>query len=216
MATHEMPPRIGAPAPDFTLPAVDRDGTVSLDDYRGKHPLLLALFRGVYCPFCRRAIAQFGAARDKLRAAGVEALGVVATTVENARFYFRFRPARVSLAADPELATHRAYGVPRPPVTPELVQELTAVKINPTGELPAPLPVVEAAGALDRLEGFQPTATDQADYERHGTQLCGQFLIDREGVLRWANIECGREGLAGLGKFPSDEELLAVTAALRS
>lgn len=43
-----VPLQLGQPAPDFTLPAVDGEGTVSLADYRGKSPLLLALFRGLY------------------------------------------------------------------------------------------------------------------------------------------------------------------------
>lgn len=57
MATIESRPPLqpGERAPDFTLPGVEREGTVSLSDYRGKTPLLLAVFRGVYCPFCRRA-----------------------------------------------------------------------------------------------------------------------------------------------------------------
>ena len=38
----------GEPAPDFTLPAAHREGSVSLADYRGRSPLLLALFRGLY------------------------------------------------------------------------------------------------------------------------------------------------------------------------
>jgi len=38
----------GEPAPDFTLPAAHGDGTVSLTDYRGRNPVLLALFRGLY------------------------------------------------------------------------------------------------------------------------------------------------------------------------
>ena len=42
------PVQPGEPAPDFTLPAANREGTVSLADYRGRSPLLLALFRGLY------------------------------------------------------------------------------------------------------------------------------------------------------------------------
>ncbi len=42
------PVQPGEPAPDFTLPVVDRDGTVSLADYRGRSPVLLALLRGLY------------------------------------------------------------------------------------------------------------------------------------------------------------------------
>ncbi|HEY1361289.1 MAG TPA: redoxin domain-containing protein, partial [Xanthobacteraceae bacterium] len=51
----------GEPAPDFALPAVDGIGTVSLADYRGKSSVFLALFIGLWCPFCRRAIAKMAA-----------------------------------------------------------------------------------------------------------------------------------------------------------
>ena len=50
MTTVELRPpvRSGEPAPDFTLPAANREGTVSLADYRGRSPVLLAMFRGLY------------------------------------------------------------------------------------------------------------------------------------------------------------------------
>lgn len=203
----------GDPAPAFTLPAVGRDGTVSLQDYRGRSPLLLALFRGLYCPFCRRAIAQLGVTTDRLRALGVETLAVVATQPDNARLYFKFRPTRAPLAADPDLVTHRAYGLPHPPVTPELLAAVSVVRINPTGELPEPLPVPEAGAALDRLHGFTPTEVDRRDAEAQFPQLKGQFLIDRDGIVRWANIEAS-DGLAGLGKFPTDDEMLDAARGL--
>ena len=210
------PLQLGERAPDFALPAVHREGTVSLADYRGKSPLLLAMFRGLWCPFCRRAIAQMGVTRQKLQSLGVETLGIVATTPENARLYFKYRPTRVPLAADPELITHRAYGLPKPPVTPELMQALQVVRGNPTGELPEPLPLAEVSSALDRLHGFEPTETDRDDKERQFPQLKGQFLVDRNGIVRWVNIECAKQGLAGLGKFPPDEELVAAARALPS
>src|SRR5215510_2309501 len=125
------PLRPGERAPDFALPAVDREGTVSMRDYRGRSPVLLALFRGLYCPFCRRNVAQLGLLSDKLTELGVASLGVVATTLQNARLYVRYRPARLPLAADPELVTHRAYGAPHPPVTPEFTQALSTVTLNP-------------------------------------------------------------------------------------
>ena len=215
MTTESRPPVApGEPAPDFSLPAVDRKETVSLADYRGRSPVLLALFIGLWCPFCRRQIAQMGATEGKLRAHGVETLGVVATPAENARLYFKFRPTRVRLAADPELVTHRAYGLPRPAATPELMAEMGALRINPTGELPDPLPVPEAGMALAKMDGYANTEADQADMHRQWPQLKGQFLIDRDGVVRWANIECA-EGLAGIGKFPSDEEILTAARSLR-
>lgn len=42
------PLRPGDSAPHFTLPAVNRDGKVSLDDYRGRSPVLVGLFRGLH------------------------------------------------------------------------------------------------------------------------------------------------------------------------
>src|SRR5262245_36231205 len=102
----------GEPAPSFWLPAIHRDGMISSTDYLGKKPVLIALFRGLWCPFCRRAIVQLGRASAKLEAVGVETLGVVATTPENARLYFKFRPTKVPLVADSELITHQAFRLP--------------------------------------------------------------------------------------------------------
>lgn len=199
----------GEPAPDFVVPAVQNDRMIALADYRGSTPLLLGLFPGLYCPFCRRALAQMAATSEKLKPLGVESLAVVGTELENARLYFSFRPTRLALGVDPQLATHRSYGVPRPEPTPELLQMVEGTRINPTGELPEPMPVPAAAEALNRRDGFQPTPTDRREAQSTFTQMKGQFLIDRDGLVRWANLECGKEGLSGLGKFPTHDELLA-------
>lgn len=198
----------GDRAPDFVLTAVQADRTVSLSDYRNKSALFLGLFRGLYCPFCRRAIAQMGATVEALKPLGIESLGVVATELENARLYYRFRPMRLPLAVDPTFTTHRSYGVPKLDPTPEFLQAAESARINPTGELPAPMSIDEASRALDALDGYQPNAIDQRDAERQFPLLEGQFLIDRDGIIRWVNIEGAREGPAGLGKFPTLEELL--------
>jgi peroxiredoxin len=43
------PLRPGDPAPHFALPAVNRERQVSLDDdYRGRSPVLVGLFRGLH------------------------------------------------------------------------------------------------------------------------------------------------------------------------
>jgi peroxiredoxin len=43
-----LPIRPGDPAPEFSLPAVDGEGSVSLAHFRGTSPVYLALFRGLY------------------------------------------------------------------------------------------------------------------------------------------------------------------------
>lgn len=212
--TQARPVAPGERAPDFTLPAVHDPGTVSLGDYRGRSHLLLALLIGLWCPFCRRQLALLGASESRLREAGVETLAVVATEPDNARLYFKFRPTRLRLAADPELSTHRAYGLPRPAPTPEFMEALDTVPLNPFGLLPAPLPAMRAAEALGKLDGYAPTAVDESEMQRQFPQLKGLFLIDREGIVRWTYIECADEGMAGVGKIPSGEELLAAAQAL--
>jgi peroxiredoxin len=214
-ATTDMlsPVSPGVPAPDFALPAIDGSGTVSLQDYRGKSPVFLALFVGLWCPFCRRSIAEMAAAEPALKAEGVETLAVVATAPENARLYFKYRPTRLRLAADPELTTHRAYGVPKPEPTPELMTALNTVRVNPEGVLPEPLPIMQAAEAIGKLDGYPGTPADQTDMQRQWPQLKGQFLIDRDGVVRWANIECSG-GMGEMGKFPSREEILTAARSL--
>lgn len=198
----------GDPAPDFTVSTVQGDRTVSLSDYRGRNALLLCLFPGLYCPFCRRSIAQLATSSEKLKPLGVESLAVVATDLENARLYYRFRPTRVPLAVDPDLTTHRSYGVPRMEITPEQMEKMSSIHVNPTGEVPEPMGIPQLFDALNVLDRFQPTESDQRDAERQFGQLKGQFLIDPDGVIRWLELECAREGPAGIGRFPSIEELL--------
>ena len=205
----------GQPAPPFTLPAVDGSQPISLSDYYGRSPLFLALLIGLWCPFCRRQIAQIGTIEGKLKVGGIEALGIVATPPENARLYFKFRPTRLRLAADPELATHRAYGLPKPTPTPEFMQALQTIRINPFGDLPEPLPISQVAEVVAKADGYTENDTDKADMERQWPQLKGQFLIDRDGIVRWAHIECATEGPAGIGKLPSADEIIAAARTLR-
>jgi peroxiredoxin len=203
----------GEPAPDFALPAVAGPETISLADYRGRSSLFLALMLGLWCPFCRRQLVQLGTFEGKLKALGVESLAVVATAPENARLYFKFRPTRLRLASDPDLSTHRAYRVPKPEPTPALMQQMEVIRINPTGELPEPLPIAAAGKALQELDGYAYTPTDLGDIDRQWPQLKALFMIDRLGIVRWAYVECASEGLAGIGKFPSEDAILGAARA---
>jgi len=193
---------------------VNGTGTVSLAEYRGSSAVFLGLMIGLWCPFCRRAIAQVAANEPKLKAIGVETVAVVATAPENARLYFKFRPNRLRIAADPGLSTHKAYGLPKPDPTPQFLHALETVKINPDGALPERVPLSQAAAAISKLDGYVENDTDRADIERQWPQLKGQFLIDRTGIVRWANIECS-EGIAGIGSFPRPDEILSAARGLQ-
>jgi peroxiredoxin len=215
MTTAARPPiRPGEPAPDFVLPAGNREGAVALADYRGKSPVLLAMMRGLYCAFCRRHIAQLGTTRQKLQALGVDVLAIAAMAPERLRLYYRFRPVGVPVAADPHLVTHRAYGVPQPALTPEITQAVASKYLELARDLRMPTTdQADIRRILGERDGFEPVPAELADRrdwsDRHGGQLTAQFLVDRDGIVRWVNIEGATEGLAGLEKFPTDDEFLA-------
>jgi hypothetical protein len=155
---------------------------------------------------------QLGQIARKLEARGVKTLGVVATDAERARLYFRFRRPLMPVGADPELTTHRAYGLPRMLPPPEMWD---AVEHAAVRELKLPeSPPGGAYQQLGRFDAYEVTAADSADFARHQAQFCGQFLIDGKGVVRWAHVECAREGLDGIDRLPSDEEVLAAARAL--
>lgn len=239
----EPPPVLpGEPAPDFTLPAVERDGTVSLADYRSKSPLLLTINRGLWCSFCRRYLVQLGGARERLRQLGVETLAIVASDLERARLYVKSRPLPVPLAADPERISHCAYGVSMAPLTPETEQSLqkirgepvtvdvTAVSARDLAELTAAVRAAEAASKpasaaqlslwdfiliQRQLYPYEMTESEQQEWASSRTLGTGQFLIDRDGIVRWTKLQSTIQRPAGLGNFAGEAELLAAAQGLQ-
>ena len=200
----------GDAAPDFSLPAVHREGTVSLSDYRGRSPVLLALFRGFYCPFCRRQMGQLATAADKLKAHGLEVLGVAAADPDRARSYVTARPLRLPMGADPALTTYRAYGLGQVPRTPDAGAMVEEAASRWAQQLAIPFTAGDARTALDRSDGFIGIDSDRTDLRRHQIQMTGQFLIDAGGTVRWCHIE-DRERYAG---FPDERTLLSLPALL--
>ena len=167
---------------------------------------------------------QLGTTQEKLKALGVETMAVVNTPQARAQLYFKYRPSRVLLSADPEAATHRAFGVPAGvPVEDESeaswsqgkvsMSLLHSTLINPTGELPTPQNPFDAMETLNKRDGFELTEIDGQIAAAHGLQLAGHFLIDREGIVRWLHIEAA-ERPEDLSKFPSDEEILGAARSL--
>jgi len=41
----------GERAPNVVLDAISREGKIAIDDFRGRKPVLVGLFRGLHCPF---------------------------------------------------------------------------------------------------------------------------------------------------------------------
>src|SRR4029079_15521969 len=149
----------GDVAPNVVLDAITREGKVAVDDYRGRTPVLIGILRGLHCPYCRRHITAMAQLEPELREKGVDILTMVNTPIERARLYFRYRPMpNLLAAADPERASHRAFGLPNLEFTQDesdsrrrgAMSEMMSTKINVTGELPEPLDPLAAAAALNK------------------------------------------------------------------
>lgn len=224
MGNPQNPLQPGDRAPDFELPAVNREGSASLAGLRGR-PFLIGFFRGLHCPFCRRQVMQLGDMAPALRALGVETVAVINTPLARARLYFRFRPLPILLLADPACGTHRAFGVPRVGFLPEdsgeppewpgrtTMARFEAARINPDGLLPEPMQPMAANPVLNALDGFELEEDDNAIFAAHGTQLVGHYLVDAAGLVAWAHIEA-REGPDRLCYFPEAGEIIAAARAL--
>jgi peroxiredoxin len=225
MTEQKRPLQPGDAVPEFTLPSANRDGNVSLNDLRGR-PFLIGFFRGLHCPFCRRQVVQLASVQPALQAAGVETIAVVNTPLERARMYFRHRPTPAMLLSDPDCTTHHAFGVPYISFQPEgsteqpkwpyraSLPEFMAARVNPTGELDAPLQPIETNGVLNAKQGFAMEPADEAILASHFAQLAGHFLVDADGKVAWAQIEAA-EGPNSIGTFPTAAELIAAASRLR-
>ena len=67
---HTLQP--GDAAPNVVLDAITRQGKVAVDDFRGRTPVLIGIFRGLHCPYCRRHIAAMAQLEPALRDAKPE------------------------------------------------------------------------------------------------------------------------------------------------
>ncbi len=220
---YDDPIRIGDPAPDFVVAAVNRDGDIALADYTGRRSLLLGLFRGLHCPFCRRQVVQMGGYSERLGELGVAALAIINTELDRARVYYGRQRPGMALAVDPDWETQRRYGLARPRMTlgktdwPNKINPIAALRlrINPTGELAKAVSPYKANEMINRIEGFELTAVDRKIQAAHGRTGAGFTLIDKDGTVRWRWLE-GQTGMADVSKFPTREDIItAVSGAQR-
>jgi peroxiredoxin len=216
----EGPLQPGDRAPNIVLDAITRDGKIALDDFRGRTPVLVGLFRGLHCPFCRRHIVAMARLDPALRERGVESFAVVNTPTERARLYYRYHPLpNLLAAADPERASHRAFGLPmlefteNETVWPRKVgmDVVLATRVNVPGELDPPMNPIEAGTIMNQRDGYEISEAEQKMLPASNGQLVGEFLLDRDGIIRWSFTEVAEGGRNMFGA-PTPEELMSAAA----
>ncbi|MGX9146611.1 redoxin domain-containing protein [Mesorhizobium sp. 128a] len=215
-----LPLQPGDVAPNLILDAITQEGKIALDDFRGQKPVLVGLFRGLHCAFCRRHIAAQARLDPELREKGVESLTVVNTPIERARLYFRYHPMPNLLAAsDPERASHRAFGLPNLEFTQDetnwpykvSIASVMDMRVDIPGELPGPMNPMAAGEILDKKDHYEMTDADQQMMATGHGQLVGQFLLDRQGIVRWSFTEVPGGGRYMFGA-PNPKELMSAVS----
>jgi len=125
--THQTPPpKVGAPAPEFSLPRLEGKGDVSLASFRGKTVVLN--FFASWCSPCKREAPDLEALWRQNRSDGVVVLGVDSgDTRGSARSFLGAHGVTYPIAFDPgETLAQGSYALPGLPVT---------YVINPAGRV---------------------------------------------------------------------------------
>ncbi|ENN86278.1 hypothetical protein RHSP_35009 [Rhizobium freirei PRF 81] len=216
----ERPLQPGDRAPNVVLDAITRQGKIAIDDFRGQRPVLVGLFRGLHCPFCRRQIAAMSELTGALQEKGIDSLTVVNTPIERARLYFRYHPLPNLLAAsDPERVSHRAFGLPNVQFTEDEtdwprkvgISAVRSMRIEMPSELPQPMDPMSAMEFLDKADGYEITEDDKHMVATGEGQLVGEFLLDRDGVVRWCFTEAEEAGRHMFG-IPAPREVMSAAS----
>jgi peroxiredoxin Q/BCP len=101
-------PKIGSPAPPFSLPS-DAGSSISLSDYRGKW-VVVYFYPKDHTPGCTRESVAFEAARAALAREGAVVIGVSRDSVATHCSFKEKQGLRFPLLSDPSTEVHRLYG----------------------------------------------------------------------------------------------------------
>jgi peroxiredoxin Q/BCP len=103
-------PKVGQPAPDFTLPSTD-DTDVSLSSFKGKQAVVLYFYPKDDTPGCTREACSFRDLRALFNEHGAEILGVSPDTVKSHKKFQEKFHLTFPLLADNDHAVAEQYGV---------------------------------------------------------------------------------------------------------
>lgn len=108
--TRQTVPSAGEQAPDFTLPSTSGKD-VTLSDFRGKSPVLLAFFPLAFTSTCTAELCDFRDDHDAFAAHGVTVLPISVDSVATLREYRAKLSLHTEMLSDFRREVSRRYGV---------------------------------------------------------------------------------------------------------
>jgi len=160
---------VGRAAPEFRL-ASAQGGETGPQEFRGAKRVVLWFSKGLFCPFCRRNMAQLALRYPEMQALDAEVLQVTHNTLDEARGYLKHYPMKFPYLCDAERTAHERYGV-------ELQQGINV------GGFAASI----AAVMSDLVLKGQSTPAPVPYFQRYKGRDAAQavFVVDREGLVRF-------------------------------
>ena len=161
---------IGRAAPEFRL-ATAQGGELGPQDLRGSKRVVLWFSKGLFCPFCRRNMAQLALRYPEIQALDTEVLQLTHNTLDEARGYLKHYPIKMPYLCDAERTAHDQYAV-----------DMIPFKLENVGGFAASV----AAVVTDLVTKGEPTPPPIPYFKRYAGKDSAQavFILDREGVVR--------------------------------
>jgi len=158
---------VGRAAPEFRL-ASAQGGQAGPQDFRGAKRVVLWFSKGLFCPFCRRNMAQLGLRYPEIQALDAEVLQVTHNTLDEARGYLKHYPMKFPYLCDAERVAHDQYRVEQ-------------LGFNLGGNAAS-----VAAVVVDLVTKGEKTPPPIPYFKRYAGKDSAQavFVLDREGVVR--------------------------------
>jgi hypothetical protein len=87
------------------------------------------------------------------------------------------------------------------------------MRIDMPDELPEPMNPVAAGEFLNKKDQYEMTEADEQSKAGGYGQLFGQFLLDRDGIVRWSFTEVAEGGRHMFGA-PTAQEVMSAAAEI--
>ena len=182
---------VGRAAPQFKLAAA-QGGEVGPQDLRGSKRVVLWFSKGLFCPFCRRNMAQLALRYPEIQALDAEVLQVTHNTIDEARGYLKHYPIKMPYLCDSGRTAHDQYGVAQLGVNiggyAASIATVVVDLVTKGEQTPPPIPYLARYGGKDSAQAV--------------------FILDREGVVR------AEHRLAPNAPLPSAADLIRALQGL--
>lgn len=165
----ERAKKVGDRAPVFALP--DAQGvTVRLTELLARGPVVVTWYRGEWCPYCNRHLAELQARRAEFDAAGATIVAISTQMPERTAATARKNSATYFMLSDVGGRVAEAYGV-KFTMPEDMLEEYRGYGIE-----------------LKDYNG--PAGADSLP-------LSATYVIDRSGIIRYAHVEADYTQRAG-------------------